>query len=332
MILTEKRFNEFTSNLNTASISEFTFNKVRNIHKKICTIVKNIEPFVSVKFGICTDYDGLLLEGFYDEWSFYNAVNKLITAWERRYNNQNVDWIISLTEYVESGYTGGNCWGGEATHFYDTEGSFEKFEPIKLFEYLKPYEQFGSYTVFEYYGNSSNYRAQYYFLDDFIKAIDNYEQVIHVFIGLPGSGKTYFAKRYMEQFGNDNCVLLDDVSQNLILLKQKFQQKHIMITDPLLVEVSRDDICNSIKHFYPDIEIKLYWCTSEVNYCINNCKIRDDGRIISDVYISYLNSKYNYETKVREDLGDVKLQTEKMTTLSEHNQTKNIWLSISKEK
>lgn len=326
--LCEKRFLEYVEDGHNIRkyISKYTFNKVKELHDNIKKVFDAVEFGVSLKFGFIKDHDNIMLEYYYDQWSFYNAINKCLEKWHDIHKNLDIKWIISISEYIESGYSGGNCWGGESTMFIEHNGKFEEYDPRRLFEYLKDYAHIGDYTVYEYYGNCSNYKAQYYFLQDFINAIDNYQQIIHVFIGLPGSGKTFFATQKMEQLGNEKCVLLDDVSRNLILLTHKYSQKHIMVTDPLLVEVSRDQIIKCFKHFYHDAEIKLYWCTSELNYCINNCKIRDNNRIISDVYLGYLNSKYNYKSKIREDLGDELLQT--IQSFEEKITDTNIWLRI----
>lgn len=322
--LSQEKFNEFTANCYSSKyLLKFTFDNVKKLYDNICAIQNAIVSYDTFKFGFIDKFDDVVLDYYYDEWSFYNTLNKFLDECDDY--EQPIKWIVSVNEYLVSGYSGGNCWGGEATFFHEARGKFEELEPTRLFEYLTPFEHVGEYRVIEYYGNSSNYAVRYYLIDDFLKAIQNYEQIIHVFIGLPGSGKTFYAKQYIEQFGEDKCVLLDDVSLNLTLLTQKYSQKHVLITDPLLCEVSRSQILASINHFFPKSDVKLYWCTSELDICIWNKKLRMDGRQISDEFVKHLGSRYNMAEKVDKDKGDIVLQSKKGTHFEPYT---NFWKDL----
>lgn len=320
--LSQEKFNEFTaSRHSTKYLLRFTFENVKKLYTNLCVIQNAIGPHDTFKFGFIDEFNDVVLDYYYDEWSFYNALNKFLDECDNY--DQPIKWIVSVNEYLVSGYSGGNCWGGEATFFHEARGKFEELEPTRLFEYLTPFEHVGEYRVIEYYGNSSNYAVRYYLIDDFLKAIQNYEQIIHVFIGLPGSGKTFLAKKQMEKIGINNCVLLDDVSQNVIMLSQKYKQKHVMITDPFFIEMKRSEILHAIKQFFPDADIKLYWCMGDIDRCHENTRLRNDGRIISKNFIQQLLSKFDSK-EVREDLGDIVYHTQKGTESTQFNVWKKL--------
>lgn len=327
--ITEDGFNEFKKSLRTKEyLGSWSFQQISQLHSKLSKIYATVQYDITLKIGFSNkigNYNDITLKSYYDEWSFYSVIDNAIQDWVDEFDNTDVKWIVSINEYITSGYHGGNCWGGEATYFQES-GSFEVHQPTRLFEYLEDYEYIDSYTEHEYYGNKSNYTVKYYFLDDFIKAIDNYEQIVHVFIGLPGSGKTFLAKKQMEKIGINNCVLLDDVSQNVIMLSQKYKQKHVMITDPFFIEMKRSEILHAIKQFFPDANIKLYWCMGDIDLCHENTRLRNDGRIISKNFIQQLLSKFD-SNEVREDLGDIVYHTQKGTESTQFN----IWKKLNEQ-
>lgn len=89
------------------------------------------------------------------------------------FKNYNKSDYIYISENV-SGYSGGNCWGGEATHYENDYPSYEEFHKIvdlifskdeveKRKEEIECYIMEDEHTESEYYGNSSRY--VYYILD-----------------------------------------------------------------------------------------------------------------------------------------------------------------------
>lgn len=102
------------------------------------------------------------------EQGIYNQPYKIPT---------NINGLVLYQRYITGGYSGGDCWGGEASSF-TTDDSISEFTilddvleilkpDIKLLEYkeIKKHIKSSEYTNFQYYGNSDHYQIRYLELD-----------------------------------------------------------------------------------------------------------------------------------------------------------------------
>jgi len=96
--LCEKRFLEYVEDGHNIRkyISKYTFNKVKELHDNIKKVFDAVEFSVSLKFGFIKDHDNIMLEYYYDQWSFYNAINKCLEKWHDIHKNLDIKWIISI--------------------------------------------------------------------------------------------------------------------------------------------------------------------------------------------------------------------------------------------
>lgn len=112
--------------------------------------------------------------------------------------------------------------------------------------------------------------------------------MIHLYIGLPGSGKSYHVDEFKEE--NSSLTIVDlgdraglDKLRSTLLNYVEFpdaNKVHILIHDPYLVSPDvRDKIrqlATTFKH-----EIKEIYFENDIESCWHNVEKRNDGRKIS---------------------------------------------------
>lgn len=148
---------------------------------------------------------------------------------------------------------------------------------------------------------------------------------ITVIVGLPGSGKSTFALKLI----NDNNFLIDDFSLNRHLLEdfKKSGKKELVITDPLLCETTQERAEKKLKFFLKNENINFKWVLFEndLKNCWTNVFEREDNREISYNFVKELSKKYeeNYFYKNQENVIDVfKKEAEKNEHISDRVQGK----------
>lgn len=116
-------------------------------------------------------------------------------------------------------------------------------------------------------------------------------------IGLPGSGKTYYANNYLR---NNHNYFIDDFSVNDIewCLEdfKKSGKNQLIISDPNLCLVSQESAKESIKKMLNEIkefEFLFLYFENNPEQCIKNIAHRNDDRCIFEKSIRELWSK-NY--------------------------------------
>lgn len=116
---------------------------------------------------------------------------------------------------------------------------------------------------------------------------------VHLIIGLPGSGKTTFAKNLLENLGG---VLFDDVN-NIEDREQIFAEttaNTIIMTDPHLCAANPTSIMDKLMEWFgDDLCLTTYLFKPNVEQSLENIKARNDGRIISKYTIEKMNEGYN---------------------------------------
>jgi len=120
---------------------------------------------------------------------------------------------------------------------------------------------------------------------------------IHLYIGLPGSGKTYRAKKAFESFGG--IILDDDFDPKAIQAAIDEKPNHIYITHPhLCFEDTRTNLI-SFLHKQNIRDIKLYCFENDVEKAWTLIKGRSDGRLISkDALKDVFSRGYTYPAGV----------------------------------
>lgn len=108
---------------------------------------------------------------------------------------------------------------------------------------------------------------------------------IIVVIGLPGSGKTEFAKRNFPNF-----ELFDDMGTNSVLIEHYNQFDNLIITCPFLCKFSKDFIENKIIEFFGKRDIAFYAFENNLEQSLKNCGNRN--KKVSEKFIKKLSENY----------------------------------------
>lgn len=117
---------------------------------------------------------------------------------------------------------------------------------------------------------------------------------ITVLVGLPGSGKTYYAHHNIKK----NQRFIDDIKNFDEITKNIDKYDDFMISDPHLcidknVELAKEKLkthFNEIKFIYWENDIEKAW---------SNVQKRNDGRIIHKSFLKRLSSMYNPPENVK---------------------------------
>jgi len=116
---------------------------------------------------------------------------------------------------------------------------------------------------------------------------------IVLFCALPGSGKSFHAKRMLVEDG----VYIDDIClhPNLDILKQaiKDNKKQIIITDPFLCrERERVAAAKQLVRLAPDYVVKWIFFENNPEKCLNNIKNRVGEKAKVKELIKQLSKEY----------------------------------------
>ena len=117
---------------------------------------------------------------------------------------------------------------------------------------------------------------------------------IILIIGLPGSGKTYYASSKID----NSSYLIDDIKSVNILTDALLLDnvKNIYITDPLLCIPQNFLNCLHFLSSRCNVSIEKVFFENDIKKAWNNVQKRNDGRIISLDFIQYLSRNYNPPT------------------------------------
>ena len=116
---------------------------------------------------------------------------------------------------------------------------------------------------------------------------------VRIIVGLPGSGKTYYAEH--NSFG----ILFDDpaASQDTFdeLKNAVTSGQDVTITDVYAIESKARCIAlTTLKSWNPDCEIEWLFFENDLESCIANIKRRDDGREVSSEFVREAARHYDF--------------------------------------
>jgi len=119
---------------------------------------------------------------------------------------------------------------------------------------------------------------------------------ISIIVGLPGSGKTFLGKALSKIYNInffDDCV--SDQSMWNSVLAEISKCNSCILSDPKLCHSDiMKELINRIKSASTcQIIIKYYYFKNEPEICIKNISTRDDGRVVSNEYVTFLSKIYS---------------------------------------
>lgn len=119
--------------------------------------------------------------------------------------------------------------------------------------------------------------------------------MVTMIIGMPGSGKTYLAKELLHRHGG---LLIDDLSQHVdekyFAIFCNTRASRIFITDPWAAMRPPEKITEKLRGWFgDDIEVVFIAFENDVDACLANCVLRNDGRIISRNTLEMISRAYN---------------------------------------
>lgn len=101
-------------------------------------------------------------------------------------------------------------------------------------------------------------------------------------VGLPASGKTTFAKKFLEN--NPEFTLIDDptVADVGLIYSLLLEGKDIIVCDPHLCKESNRE---KVQLLFTVAGYEVFWTFFENNIdkCLKNVTLRNDGRVIGDL-------------------------------------------------
>ena len=109
--------------------------------------------------------------------------------------------------------------------------------------------------------------------------------MIHLIIGLPGSGKTHFGEKLAEQ---DNTIFIDDVEllRNALPL---LAYQDVVLAHPRLCDIEALDF--TVQFFEEHTEVKLHYFENDLEQCLINSSKRE--KKVFESYIKGLSKNYN---------------------------------------
>lgn len=126
--------------------------------------------------------------------------------------------------------------------------------------------------------------------------------MIYIYIGLPGSGKSFMAKQDREKLGG---LLFDDGIEQLSLNHNKLKEaiinkSNVFIADPnLCFEDARLYVIGKIRAIDGNVEIKEIWFENNSAKAIDNIAYRNDNRVVSAASIrDYFSRNYKIPSNI----------------------------------
>ena len=140
----------------------------------------------------------------------------------------------------------------------------------------------------------------------YIKLFENFEKLEFIWIhGLPGSGKSTFAKNINDENPEKDFIILDDIhdiEQIKVLMGEK---RNIILNSPYFdnwTEGISEKKLRTILDSREDYSVKEYWFENDPETCIENLKKRKEHKFHSNVLISeigYQSTKYKIPSGVK---------------------------------
>ena len=141
----------------------------------------------------------------------------------------------------------------------------------------------------------------------YIKLFENFEKLEFIWIhGLPGSGKSTFAKNINDENPEKDFIILDDIhdiEQIKVLMGEK---RNIILNSPYFDNwtegMSQEKNLRTILDSSEDYSVKEYWFENDPEACIENLKKRKEHKFSSNVLISeieYQSGKYKIPSGVK---------------------------------
>jgi len=140
----------------------------------------------------------------------------------------------------------------------------------------------------------------------YIKLFENFEKLEFIWIhGLPGSGKSTFAKNINDENPKKDFIILDDIhdiEQIKVLMGEK---RNIILNSPYFdnwTEGISEKKLRTILDSREDYSVKEYWFENDPESCIENLKKRKEHKFSSNVLISeirYQSGKYKIPSGVK---------------------------------
>jgi len=141
----------------------------------------------------------------------------------------------------------------------------------------------------------------------YLKLFENFEKLEFIWIhGLPGSGKSTFAKNIRDENPKKDFMILDDIhdiKQIKVLMGEK---RNIILNSPYFDNwtegMSREKNLRTILDSSEDYSVKEYWFENNPEACIENLKKRKEHKFSSNVLISeieYQSGKYKIPSGVK---------------------------------
>jgi hypothetical protein len=115
---------------------------------------------------------------------------------------------------------------------------------------------------------------------------------VKVLVGLPGSGKSYYANTIVDA----ETTIIDDLNRNLTALEEfkNNPTSKLIITDPSASLSSPDKIKEKVIQWLgEDATVDIFAFENDLEACWANVVRRNDGRIISKPYMKSLSKFYD---------------------------------------
>ena len=140
----------------------------------------------------------------------------------------------------------------------------------------------------------------------YIKLFENFEKLEFIWIhGLPGSGKSTFAKNINDENPEKDFIILDDIHDIEQIKVHMGEKRNIILNSPYFdnwTERISEKKLRTILDSREDYSVKEYWFENDPETCIENLKKRKKHKFSSNVLISeirYQSGKYKIPSGVK---------------------------------
>jgi hypothetical protein len=116
---------------------------------------------------------------------------------------------------------------------------------------------------------------------------------VRIIVGLPGSGKTYYAEHNPFGLLFDDPAAEPDTFEQLKSAVMSFQD--VTITDVYSIEsLARTITLTTLKTWNPDAEIEWIFFENDPAACIANIESRNDDRLVSPEFVREASRHYDF--------------------------------------